>query len=647
MTKLIDLNSLKHLDFKKLGLKCGLEIHQQLNTGKLFCSCPCEIVPNDTLNKEIKRKLRFSLSETGDIDKAALNEFKKGKHNIYKFNDKIACLVDLDEEPPKGPNKKALSTAFRIGKMLDLVFFDKLQFMRKLIIDGSVTGGFQRTAMLGFGGVLKTSFGDVSIDGVNLEEDSCRNLERNENHAIYSLDRQGIPLIEITTGPQIYHPNEAQEAAKQIGNILRSFPETKRGLGTIRQDLNVSIIGGSRIEIKGAQNLKLIPQVIEAEIKRQMILISIHEELKERKINTNNFSDKNIYDITNIFKSSNSKVIKSNLEEKSAGVFVIKLNNFKNILGHELHENYRFASEISDRNKQHFPSIKGLFHSDELPKYGIEQKEVDEIKKELKLKENDSFIMLANKEKIAKNSLKYIFEIIEELMTLVPSEVRQVDPKGTLTKFSRPMPGSARMYPETDIPTFEITKEILNKENKNIPELYDKKIARLEKEFKLNSNQIEEILSKYNENEFQEILNSSKIKTNYIYSIIFEMPKEIRKREKIETFDLSSELIINILKALEKEQINKDSLYTLLTKIYTENKITIENLENFENFENYLKENNLIVEKIDTKEIENKIKEIINKNPNAPFGALMGICMKEFQGNVDGKIISQTLKKLT
>ncbi|MCA9497255.1 MAG: Glu-tRNA(Gln) amidotransferase subunit GatE [Nanoarchaeota archaeon] len=641
MSKLISLNSIKELDFKKLGLKCGLEIHQQLNTGKLFCSCPCEIVPNETLNKEIKRKLRFSLSETGDIDKAALNEFKKGKHNFYRYNDKIACLVDIDEEPPKGPNKKALSTAIRISQILDLTFFDKLQFMRKLIIDGSVTSGFQRTAILGFGGTLKTSFGNISIDGINLEEDSSRNLERNDNHAIYALDRQGIPLIEITTGPQIYHPLEAQEAAKQIGNILRSFPETKRGLGTIRQDLNVSITGGSRIEIKGAQNLKLIPQIIEAEIKRQVILISIHEELKERKIYKNNFSDKKIYDVTQFFKNSQSKVIKSNLEEKSAAVFLIKLNNFKNILGHELHENYRFASEISDRNKQHFPQIKGLFHTDELPKYGIEQEEIDQIRKKLNLNETDSFIMIANQEKIAKNSLNYILEIIEELITHVPTEVRQVDPKGTLTKFSRPMPGSARMYPETDIPSIEITKEMLNKEKKNIPELYDKKILRLEKEFKLDTNKIEEILSKYDENDFSNIIKATKIKPSQIYSIIFETPKEIKKREKIEVFDLSLNLTINILKALEKELINKDSLYNLLVKIYSQNH------QDITNFEKYLKDNNFIAEKIDIKLIEDKIKKIISQNPNAPFGALMGICMKEFQGKIDGKIISQILKKLS
>jgi glutamyl-tRNA(Gln) amidotransferase subunit E len=463
MTKLINLSSLKKLDYEKLGLVCGLEIHQQLNTGKLFCSCPCEILPNEYLDKTIKRKLRFSLSETGEIDKAALNEFKKGKSFTYIYNNDCACLVDLDEEPPKGPNTKALETVLKIGKLMNLNFFSKLQFMRKLIINGSITSGYQRTSMVGVNGSLKTEFGNIKINGINLEEDACKIVEKKDKETIFALDRQGIPLIEITTGPNIHTPNQAHAAALQIGNILRSFKETKRGLGTIRQDLNVSIKGGTRIEIKGTQNLKMIPEIVEGEIRRQAILISIIEELKERGINNKNFSDNEIYDLTSIFKKSESKVIRSNLDYEDSKVLAIKLNGFKGILGHELQENFRFATEISDRNKQHFHEIKGLFHSDELPKYGITKDDVEKVHKKLKNGKNDSFIMIAHKESTAKKSLKYVLEIIKELITEVTSDVRQVDPKGTLTTFLRPMPGSARMYPETDIPEIDLDKKYLDK----------------------------------------------------------------------------------------------------------------------------------------------------------------------------------------
>jgi len=641
MNKLITLDSFKKINYKEIGFKCGIEIHQQLNTNKLFCSCPCIIEENNKLTKTIKRKLRFATSEIGTIDEAALDEFKKDKFNIYKYNNHSSCLTDLDEEPPKGPNLKALSVAIRISQMMNLTIFDEIQFMRKLIINGSITSGYQRTALLGINGNLKTEFGEVKINGINLEEDSCRTLEKKNKYTIFALDRQGIPLIEITTGTQINSSKEAYETAKQIGNILRSFPETKRGLGTIRQDLNVSIKGGSRIEIKGTQNLKLIPEIIDAEIKRQKIHLSIIEELKRKKINKNNFSDFEIYNISKIFEKTKSKIILENLKNNNSGVFAIKLKEFKGILGHELNLNYRFASEISNRNKQHFPTIKGLFHSDELPNYGITENEINKINENLNLKKEDGFILIANEIETTKKSLKYIFEIISQLITSIPEEVRMVDPKGNITKPLRPMPGNARMYPETDIPNFKITEKYLNKEIKKIPELYETKIKRLEKKYNLDKPKIENILTKYSIEKFEELIKT-KLKTSQIYSILFELPKEIKKRENLDKKEIPIEILKEILINLEEKKINKDSLYKLFINLYKEKEEKINNI----NLQKYLKEKKLFSEKINLDEIENKIKIIIENNKGAPIGALMGVSMKEFQGKVEGKIISEILRKL-
>lgn len=641
MTKLKEFNSLINLDYNKLGLKCGLEIHQQLNTGKLFCNCLCNIMPNDTLNKKVEKKLRFSLSETGEIDKAALNEFKKGKYNVYIYSDCSSCLVELDEESPKGPNKLAFDTAVKVSQMMNLKFFDKIQYMRKLIIDGSITSGFQRTAMLGLNGEIKTNFGKVQISGVNLEEDSSRTITKEHTHTIFSLDRQGIPLIEITTAPQIHNPKHAYEVAKQLGNILRSFKETKRGLGTIRQDLNVSITGGARIEIKGAQNLKLIPEIIENEIKRQIIHLSILEELKSRKIDIKSYSNEKIYNLTNIFTNTVSKIILENLKDENSSVLAIKLNNFKNILGTEMQENHRFGSEISDRNKMHFPQIKGLFHSDEtLSKYNITEDEIKQITKELELKEQDSFILIATKKNIAKNSLEYILEIIKELIEKIPTEVRQVDPKGVNTKFLRAMPGSARMYPETDISEIEITKDYLNNMNKELPELYDKKLERLKTEFILEESKVLEILEKYEEDEIKKLIKISGKNASYLYSIIFDLPKDIKKRENIEPIDFKLSLIEDLLKTTNKENINQKIIRDIFVSLYKDK------IEETENIKNYIDKKGFLKEKISDKEIENKIKEIIEKNKGAPIGVLIGHSMKEFSGSVDGKKISDILQKL-
>jgi len=639
MTKLKTLDLNEKIDYKEVGFMSGLEIHQQLNTGKLFCTCPCEILDNSTFDKEITRKLRFSLSETGSIDKAAKEEQKKDKYNIYKYNDKCSCLVELDEMPPSKQNQKAFDTAIRVSQMFNLKFFDKIQFMRKLIIDGSVTTGFQKTAMLGTKGKLNTEFGDVVIEGVNIEEDSCRTLERFNDHTVFALDRQGIPLIEITTGPQINTPEMGYAVAKQLGNVLRSFSETKRGLGTIRQDVNVSIKGGARVEIKGAQNLKLIPEILKSEIRRQQIHLSIIEELKNRGTTIENFSDFKTYDVTKLFEKTESTVLLNNLEGEKKGVLAIKLNKFSGVLGHEMNTNYRFASEISDRNKKHFPTIKGLFHTDELPKYGITEDEVEAVRKELNLEEEDAFILIANDKDIAEKSLNNVLKIIKLLISEIPEEVRQVDPKGTVTTFSRPMPGSARMYPETDVKTIELTNNYLEEQESNIPELYDVKMSRLNKAWNLDENKIEDVLSKYSEEEFSELVKI-KLKPSQIYSTIFDTPKEIKKREKIETFDFNINLIKNILKKLSEDKLNKNSVYDLMTCL------TKDKLNDLETLDTYLEEKNLVAEEVNLEEVEKKIKEIIDKNTGAPFGALMGQCMKAFGGSVDGKIISQTLKKL-
>lgn len=641
MNKLLDINSLKKLDYSEIGLKCGIEIHQQLDTGKLFCPCPCNIVSNEELDKEIQRELRFSQGETGEVDRAAQEEILLKKRNHYRYNDKVACLVELDEEPPSKPNQIALDTVFKVGTMLNMNFVDKIHFMRKTIVDGSVTTGFQRTALLGISGELETKNCRVNIEGINIEEDSCRAISREQDHTVFSLDRQGIPLIEITTGPQIKTPEQAQEVAKELGNILRSFKETKRGLGTIRQDLNVSIEGGARVEIKGAQNLKLIPEIVEAEAKRQLIYKSILDYLKSKKIIADTFSDFEIYDITECFNNTTSKVIKSNLTDEECGVYAIKLFGLKGVLGLELQKGHRFASEISDRNKKRFSKIKGLFHLDEMPNYGITKNEVDEVIKKLDLSKEDNFIMLAGDKELVKLSLNYILKMLSELLSEIPSEVRQVDPKGTLTKYLRPMPGAARMYPETDVKDISIEDKYLEEMKKNLPEKYDTRLQRLENELNIERNKIEDFLEDFEEDQVKQLLKESDKSASALYNIIFDIPKDIKKRDNIETYNFKYNLLLDLARQIKSNNFNQKVIRDLFLSLYKEGITEVSDLNS------YIKEKGLLVEEANDSEIEAKVKEIIKNNKGAPFGALMGIAMKEFKGSVDGKKLSSIIKKLS
>ncbi|MAG20002.1 Glu-tRNA(Gln) amidotransferase GatDE subunit E [archaeon] len=252
-----------------MDLKIGLEIHQQLNTKKLFCNCP-SILRDDPHDITLKRRLKPVVGELGEIDKAALHELEKGKHFTYQAYSDSTCLVEQDSEPPHLITKDALKAALEISLLLNTKIVDEIQVMRKTVIDGSNTSGFQRTALIAYNGYIKTSKGRVGIESISLEEDAARKIKETKDSVTYRLDRLGIPLIEITTAPDIKDSEHAKEVAEYIGMLLRSTDKTKRGIGTIRQDINLSISNNPRIELKGFQNLRIIPKVIEKEIKRQL-----------------------------------------------------------------------------------------------------------------------------------------------------------------------------------------------------------------------------------------------------------------------------------------------------------------------------------------------------------------------------------------
>ncbi|MBI4448916.1 Glu-tRNA(Gln) amidotransferase subunit GatE [Candidatus Woesearchaeota archaeon] len=261
------------VDYKKLGFRCGLEIHQQVDSGKLFCRCP-SIVHDANPTIEIHRRLRAVAGESGNIDAAAMYEMTKSKAMVYEGCDTSACLVEIDEEPPHGMDQDAIGVAIQVAKLLNARIVDEVLVMRKIVVDGSNVSGFQRTALIAENGYVTTSRGKVSVPTICLEEESAQKIESTPHHVQYRLDRLGVPLIEIATGSEILDPEHAQEVAEKLGMILRSTGKVKRGIGTIRQDVNVSITGGARTEIKGFQELKSIPKVIDYEIKRQIDLLA-------------------------------------------------------------------------------------------------------------------------------------------------------------------------------------------------------------------------------------------------------------------------------------------------------------------------------------------------------------------------------------
>ena len=463
-------------DYKALALKSGLEIHQQLDTHKLFCNCP-SLLRNDEPQYKIKRTLNPVIGETGIVDIAAKHEAEQNKNFTYQVYD-TNCLVELDEEPPHAINQEALKIALQISLLLNCKIFPITQVMRKTVIDGSNTSGFQRTMLIAHDGYIEISSGKIAIDAVMLEEDSARRADNRQpttdnRDPIFKLDRLGIPLVEIATGPHMHTPGEIKEAALKIGEILRAC-KVKRGLGTIRQDVNISIKGSNRVEIKGFQDPKMMKITIDKEIKRQQECV---------------------------------------------------------------------------------------------------------------------------KNKSCKN------------------EVRGALPDGS-SKFQRPMPGAARMYPETDHPLIKISRDLINETKKNLPKLISENKSYLQ-EFGLNDELIKLILKQNKIEDFKVLIQEHNNPNLVAKMLTLFQSKKIIEVDKLE----------EILENVANKKIPENEVKTIMQKI-----------SDGESLDKASEKSNI--------NLKEEAKKLIKEKPNLSQGAYMGLLMGKFKGQVFGKEVADVLKKL-
>jgi len=602
------------LNYDELGLKVGLEIHQQLDTKKLFCNCP-SIIWDENQDFTVKRRLRAIAGETGEIDIAAKHEQEKSREFLYEGYNDITCLVELDEEPPHDINKEALQIVYEVALMLKARLVDEIQVMRKTVVDGSNTSGFQRTSLVAINGFIETEQGKISVPTICIEEDAAKIVKKTKEHDIYNLSRLGIPLIEIATKPEIKSPEQAREVAEKIGMVLRSTNKVKRGIGTIRQDLNISIKDGTRIEIKGAQELRLISKLIEYEILRQKSLL----EYRNKKIIISKITD-----LTEVLKDTKCKILK-NIVDNSGSILAVKVNDFKGLIGNELCPGKRLGTELSDYAKAKI-GISGLFHSDEkLSNYGIIDYEIKKIMEKLECKENDAFILIGDNREIAEKALKVVIERLNNL-NKIPGEVRRANIDGTTT-FMRPLPGSARMYPETDCPVIKSEFDEIK-----VSEFLTDKIARFQKEYDLSRDLATLIVKK--EKIFDDLANHyNNVKPGFIAETLINTPKEIKKRYNLEIEEDKYLFFLHeVLEKLNKNEIMQEAVIDILVELGN-------NKEDKKiDYSKY--------RPVDEKEAEKAIKEIIEKNKGASFGAVMGIAMSKFRGKIPGQKISEIIKKL-
>jgi glutamyl-tRNA(Gln) amidotransferase subunit E len=615
------------MDYEKIGFKAGLEIHQQLDTHKLFCNCQ-SVITEDT-NYSFERFLRPTQSELGDLDKAALAEAKRDRYFLYTASNKSTCLVEADEEPPHSVNEETVDICMTMAILLGAKPVDEVQFMRKIVIDGSNTGGFQRTALLATDGKIQ----DVGIQIIALEEDAARKIEEKGKLVNYGLDRLGIPLIEIATAADIKNPQHAREVAERIGLLLRATGKVKRGLGTIRQDLNISISKGARVEIKGVQSLSSISVVAENETLRQLGLVEIKETLNGR-ISKRDLENIEIVDITFLLKDCKSKVIKKLLENDGCAK-AIKLPGFNNLLKQEhtrLGREFAVYAKIAS-------GIGGIIHSDELPGYGLEHSDVENIRKTLNTGNNDAFVIAVGKENVVDSALQAVVERARKSLYGVLEEVRRALPDDT-TEYMRPLPGAARMYPETDVQPIRITQNRLQKIKKNLPERPEEKHRRFIEEYKLNAEQTKQILASGYENDFERLVKRFPEHKNVIIRTFLNTFPEL-EAEDVDVGKITEGILIDVFFALSEDRYSKEAVPKIL-------KCLAQNIN--ETLENAIKVCGLgVTDTTNMEEIIRKIvserMEFIKRRNMEALGPLMGVVMKELRGKADGKLISKILKQ--
>ena len=612
-------------DYDRLGLVAGLEIHQQLDTEtKLFCSCPTALRDPADATRRFRRRLHPTRSELGELDQAAVEESRVDREFEYLAYDST-CLVEEDDEPPRRVDGEALRVSLEIAQLLAMTPVDQAHVMRKIVVDGSNTTGFQRTMLVASDGVVETSEGPVGIADLMLEEESAKRVEATDRGVRYSLDRLGIPLVEIGTTPDIRSPAQAREAAEQIGMLLRSTGAVKRGLGTIRQDVNVSIADGARVEIKGVQSLDDIDAIVHNEVRRQAALVAIADQLTERAAVVGEPAD-----VSGVFANTDSSVIAGALENGGV-VRAVRLAGFDGLVGQELGADRRLGTEFADHAKRH--GAGGIFHTDELPAYGVTDDEVAAVREAVGAEPADAVALVADDPETAGLAIDAVAERAAAAIEGVPEETRGAADDAS-TRYLRPLPGAARMYPETDVPPVAPDPTTVDP-----PELLTQKIERYQTEYGLAPDLAEQIAYDERMRLFERAVDTGVDPTLAATTLVSTLT-ELR-RDGVSVEALTDDQLIESFELVAAAELATEGVPDLLRALAAEPALSAATAVEREGLGS-----------AGEGDVRDAVRTVIERNSEqvteegmGAFSALMGECMGELRGKADGDVVSDVLRE--
>ena len=664
-----DVSNPSELDPAALGFMCGLEIHQQLATGKLHSRMPSELyefgiddIPSDWGASE--RKLRASRGEGGVVDVAARFEQRRNRSFVY-IQSPNSGLIEMDEAPPMRHDEDAVEVALTISAMMGAKPVPAMQAMRKTVVDGSNTSGFQRTTLVSTNGAIATPSGEVGIAVICLEEDSARKLDASITPrgevVTYTLDRLGVPLVEIATDPDVISPDHAKETALALGTLLRDTRRVRRGLGSIRQDLNVSIACGDRVEIKGCQDLDWIPRIIRLEMARQLHMYRLANELRSeaglpplpsdrRKtegpvenrvaLSAQSKIPLEIHDVSDLLSGCDSKRVLESLG-RGERALCVSLPGFSGKLGSKGEDSEgaqlpRLGRELAGAAK--LAGVAGIFHSDELPAYGIGQGQVEEIRDSLSLTDPDAFAICVAPHWQAELALESVVNRARMAYHRIPQEVRNVvirkgQPEDGTTTALRPLPGGARMYPETDVPVLGISVDRWGEICGKLPLTSAERAERI-RSFDISENQAESIMN----NELDDFLvdgveGELKIPAKAWASALLEFGTS-----KLRALEAAIHL-------REEGVMTREGVSPLVSEAQLEDtSALLEWMANEASERGFTPADNSAVESA-VEEVLREREDFVAERGMGAIGPLMGVVMGKLGGSADGKIVSKVLRE--
>ncbi len=550
-------------DYAEVGFRSGLEIHQQLLTAKkLFCRCPAGRY-SDAYDAEILRHMRPTLSELGEYDGTALMEFKTRKEIIYRINRETVCTYEMDDTPPFMMDEEALDIALGVAMLYGLNLVDELHIARKQYLDGSIPTGFQRTTIVGVDGSVPYKDRRVAIIQLGLEEDACREVSDVGHRRVYLTDRLGMPLIETVTGPDMRTPREVAEVAQLLRRLVRSTGRVRTGLGAAREDVNVSVRGGTRIEIKGVPRIPRIPLLTYHEAMRQWNLLRLREELRGRGLTPETFRS-GAEDVSRILQKTSYQPIRDALEAGAVASAVV-LRGFRDLLSWPTQTNTRFSREISDRVRvvACLTKLPNIVHSDSLSET-LSSSRWDRVRKAVRAAADDTVVVVWGPAGDVKTAVQEIVIRAREATAGVPSETRQALRDGT-NGFERILPGPDRMYPDTDLPPKQVTEGRLERIRRSLPVPIWTREARY-RELGLPADVVEPLAVSRWAGLFETLVKDWSLAPTAAAVALVQFPKRLRTGG-LDPSRLTEEALRRVFALYRDRRISRDGVFALMERL--------------------------------------------------------------------------------